>query len=104
MPRKVKLSPHDPNWACLYQEEAGKLADFLSHEIIAIHHMGSTAIPGIFAKPIIDILVVVTSIDRIDGYNDQMVTNTQKLNLISFGVSMKKSNRSENSIPAKQAL
>jgi GrpB-like predicted nucleotidyltransferase (UPF0157 family) len=74
MPRKVELSPHDPNWARLYQEEASKLADILSYEIIAIHHMGSTAILGIFAKPIIDILVVVTEIDRIDGYNHQMAT------------------------------
>lgn len=72
--RRVELTPHDPNWARLYQEEVGKLADILSHEIIAIHHMGSTAIPGISAKPIIDILVVVTKIDRIDGYNHQMAT------------------------------
>lgn len=74
MPRRVELFPHDPNWARLYQEEAGKLANLLYSEMIAIHHMGSTAIPAIFAKPIIDILVVVKNIDRIDQYNDQMTT------------------------------
>jgi GrpB-like predicted nucleotidyltransferase (UPF0157 family) len=72
MPRKVILLPHDPNWTNQYLEEAERLADVLSSEMIAIHHMGSTAIPAIYAKPIIDILVVVKDINRIDPYNNQM--------------------------------
>jgi GrpB-like predicted nucleotidyltransferase (UPF0157 family) len=74
MPRKVNLLPHDPTWADKYQEEADRLAAVLSPEIIALHHIGSTAIPDIVAKPIIDILIEVKEINQIDLYNDQMTT------------------------------
>jgi len=74
MPRKVELILHDPTWADKYQEEADRLTAVLSPEIIAIHHIGSTAIPNIFAKPIIDILIEVKEINRIDHYNDQLAT------------------------------
>jgi GrpB-like predicted nucleotidyltransferase (UPF0157 family) len=74
MPRKVELLPHDPNWAGQYQEEANRLIAVLFLEIITIHHIGGTAIPDIFAKPIIDILIEVKEINRIDQYNDQMAT------------------------------
>jgi GrpB-like predicted nucleotidyltransferase (UPF0157 family) len=70
----VELFPHDPNWAEMYQEEADRLAKLFYAEMVTIHHMGSTAIPAIYAKPIIDILVVVKNIDRIDQYNDQMTS------------------------------
>jgi len=74
MPRKVELLPHDSTWADKYQEEAHSLTTVLSPEIIAIHHIGSTAIPDIFAKPIIDILIEVKEINRIDHYNNLMAT------------------------------
>jgi GrpB-like predicted nucleotidyltransferase (UPF0157 family) len=74
MPRKVELTRYDPTWADQYHEEADRLTAVLSPEIIAIHHIGSTAIPDIFAKPIIDILIEVKEIIRIDHYNDQMAT------------------------------
>lgn len=74
MPRRVILFPHDPDWVNLYQEEADQLASALSSEITAIHHMGSTAVPGIFAKPIIDIMIVVKDINRIAQYNHRMET------------------------------
>jgi len=72
MPCKVELLPHDPTWADKFQQEAYRLTAVLSPEIIAIHHIGSTAIPDIFAKPIIDILIEVKDINRIEAYNDQL--------------------------------
>lgn len=72
MPRKVELSAYDPGWADKYLLEAERLTAILSAEILAIHHIGSTAIPNIYAKPIIDILIVVKDIERIEHYNDQM--------------------------------
>jgi GrpB-like predicted nucleotidyltransferase (UPF0157 family) len=72
MPRIVRLEPHNPAWVRLYHEEAGRLAGLLSADLVAIHHIGSTSIPTIKAKPIIDLLVEVRDIGRIDAFNPQM--------------------------------
>ena len=73
MARKVEVVPHNPNWPMLFQSEAGKLAAILGEEVLAIHHIGSTAIPDMSAKPIIDILVAVHHIAKIDGFNEKMM-------------------------------
>jgi len=56
----VHLVPYDPNWPQLYRQESERLpalAPFIS--ILAIEHFGSTAVPAMAAKPIVDILVGV---------------------------------------------
>lgn len=73
MARKVKVVPHDPTWSKLFRAEADRIAAVLGQEVMAIHHIGSTAIPNISAKPIIDILVEVLDIEKIDGFNDEMM-------------------------------
>jgi GrpB-like predicted nucleotidyltransferase (UPF0157 family) len=73
MARKIKVLPHDPNWSKLFKAEANKLAAVLGQEVIAIHHIGSTAIPNISAKPIVDILVEVYDIEQIDEFNEEMM-------------------------------
>ena len=57
----------------MFTQESARLAGILSTEIVACHHIGSTAIPGILAKPIVDILLEVKDIQRIDSYNDQLI-------------------------------
>lgn len=59
----VKLMSAHEEWALLFQEERRALLEKLAGHIVAIEHVGSTAIPGVPAKPIIDILLVVSSID-----------------------------------------
>ena len=63
---KVALVPHDDNWAYEYQLTQNELKKILGDNIIEIHHVGSTAIKGIVSKPIIDIAVVVESIEAIN--------------------------------------
>jgi GrpB-like predicted nucleotidyltransferase (UPF0157 family) len=59
---EVQLVDYDSCWPAMYAEEAGRLRAVLPPELIcAIEHFGSTAIPGLTAKPIIDILVAVRS-------------------------------------------
>jgi GrpB-like predicted nucleotidyltransferase (UPF0157 family) len=48
------------------------LKEIFGQEAAAIHHIGSTSVPGLPAKPIIDILVEVRSIERVDDFNPQM--------------------------------
>ncbi|MHB1000356.1 MAG: GrpB family protein [Armatimonadota bacterium] len=58
----VKLVPHNPIWTDLFEEEKRFLESIFGDTIIAIEHIGSTAIPGIPAKPIIDINIGVESL------------------------------------------
>lgn len=68
MPRFVRLTPHSSQWARLGQEEAVRIQEALGAEVVAVvHHVGSTAIPGIQAKPIIDLLGEVMSLSAIDA-------------------------------------
>jgi GrpB-like predicted nucleotidyltransferase (UPF0157 family) len=73
MVRHIRVVPHDPHWAALYQEEAARLAALLADEFVASYHIGSTAIPGISAKPIIDILVEVRDIGRVDALDSRFM-------------------------------
>ncbi|MFX1365572.1 MAG: GrpB family protein [Promethearchaeota archaeon] len=73
MVRKIKVVPHDPKWKKKFILEARIIKSIFNQEILAIYHIGSTAIPEISAKPIIDILVEVHNIDVIDDYNAKMI-------------------------------
>jgi len=59
--------PHDPEWAAAFAAEAWALTGAMGETCTALHHIGSTAIPGILAKPIIDILCEVSSFELLDG-------------------------------------
>lgn len=58
----VELRDHDPSWKVLFQRERESLAQALGRSAISIEHVGSTAVPGLRAKPVIDILVAVESL------------------------------------------
>jgi GrpB-like predicted nucleotidyltransferase (UPF0157 family) len=73
MPRIVEIAPHNTEWKKEFLEEAENLKLIFGEELVAIHHKGSTAIPGIYAKPIIDLMPVVRDIDKVDALNDQMI-------------------------------
>lgn len=64
--RKVEVVPYNPIWETKFKEEATKLERLFEGEVVAIHHIGSTSVPGLDAKPIIDIMPVVRDIERID--------------------------------------
>lgn len=65
-PYAVRLVPHDPHWAEQADIEAGRIHQAVGPAIAAIHHVGSTSIPGIVAKPIIDLMGVGPSLELID--------------------------------------
>ncbi len=66
------MIPYQKNWNTLFQVEKEKLQCILRSEIEEIHHIGSTSINGMHAKPIIDILVVVKHIEKMDDYNEPL--------------------------------
>jgi GrpB-like predicted nucleotidyltransferase (UPF0157 family) len=63
----VELAPPDPAWAERARLEAVWLRAALGESLITVHHIGSTAIPGIRAKPIIDLMPVVRSLADLDA-------------------------------------
>lgn len=67
-PIKVKLLPHSPQWARHAEREANRLREALGSNLVAVHHIGSTAIPGIRAKPILDLLPVVLDLQVLDSF------------------------------------
>jgi GrpB-like predicted nucleotidyltransferase (UPF0157 family) len=67
--RKVDVTSYEPAWPGMFEAEARQLKAELGKIVTAIHHIGSTAIPGMAAKPIIDILMEVSDIDLLDGYD-----------------------------------
>jgi GrpB-like predicted nucleotidyltransferase (UPF0157 family) len=72
MTRKVEVVPHNPNWHSAFEAESQKIVAALGINMIAIHHIGSTAIPTIYAKPIIDMLIAVADIAKIDEQSASM--------------------------------
>ena len=64
LPGKVFLTEPSPQWTQLFEEEAGRIAGRLGAVVVAIEHYGSTSIPGIKAKPIIDLLIGVPHLDE----------------------------------------
>lgn len=55
----IELSGHDPAWAGWYEDEKAALLEALGDAVARIDHIGSTAVAGIQAKPIVDILLQV---------------------------------------------
>jgi GrpB-like predicted nucleotidyltransferase (UPF0157 family) len=64
--RKVEVVSHSPKWPEAFEVESKCVANALGENVVAIHHIGSTAIPSIYAKPIIDLLVEVKDIIQVD--------------------------------------
>ena len=61
----VAVVPYDPRWPEMFQEEKEHLLSCLPATLIKrVEHFGSTAVPGLSAKPIVDILIEVTSLDE----------------------------------------
>ncbi|WP_234040571.1 GrpB family protein [Micromonospora coerulea] len=59
----VRLHRYDPAWPVRYAEEAELLIHTLRDCLVAVEHVGSTSVPGLAAKPVIDILAAVRDFD-----------------------------------------
>ena len=60
LPRDTAVvEPYDPNWPALFEEERRRIMAAVGHIVAGVHHVGSTSIPGMPAKPILDIAVLL---------------------------------------------
>jgi GrpB-like predicted nucleotidyltransferase (UPF0157 family) len=65
---RITIADYDPRWPELFESEKQRLWESLGSHIIDIQHIGSTAVPGLAAKPIIDIMVGVESLKVADAF------------------------------------
>jgi GrpB-like predicted nucleotidyltransferase (UPF0157 family) len=62
---EISIAPYDPEWPNFYESEAASLRRKLPRSVVRkIEHFGSTAVPGLAAKPVIDVLVQVNSLEE----------------------------------------
>ena len=55
----IHLAPYDPNWPRQFEEQAARIRGALGDRALLVEHAGSTSVPGLSAKPIIDIVLAV---------------------------------------------
>ncbi|MGG0172059.1 GrpB family protein [Paenibacillus dokdonensis] len=68
---KVTVVEYDPNWKTEYLKEEQAIKGILQDDLANSFHIGSTSVPNLKAKPIIDILLVVNDIRKLDTYSAQ---------------------------------
>ena len=64
----IELAEYDPEWPRLYAREADRIGAALGPSALRIEHVGSTSVPGLAAKPLIDIVLVVADTRDEDAY------------------------------------
>jgi len=87
--REVELVPHNPEWTQLANQEIDRFREGLSFPIIGIYHIGSTSIPDIKAKPILDFVMEVENLEDV-------------LNSLSEFEAVDYQNKGEFGIPGRQ--
>jgi len=68
MSPQIRIVDYDVVWPQLFQREADRIKSVLGHRALCVEHVGSTSVPGIAAKPTIDILLVVGNSADEDAY------------------------------------
>lgn len=72
MPLTSRIAPPNPSWPQQYRHEATRLEPVFGTALVAIHHVGSTAVPGLYAKPEIDLLAVVENTTKVDAWSSEL--------------------------------
>ena len=70
----IEFVQHDPHWRELYETVAAAIQTALGSAAVSVDHVGSTAIPGIIAKPVVDVLILVAAYDPDARYRDPLAS------------------------------
>lgn len=65
---KISIQPYNPYWSILFEQEKASIESILHGHVTSIQHIGSTSVPGLGAKPIIDIMAGVPSLAEADEF------------------------------------
>lgn len=87
--RTISVVPYNHHWPEAYTSEAASLKNVLKSVVISIHHIGSTSVPGLPSKPVLDMLIEVTSLAELER-------SSASLNALGYTA------RGENGIPGRR--
>lgn len=71
--RAVVIEPYSPAWLTLFEEHRRRIEDALGSVACRVDHIGSTAVPGLAAKPIVDIQVSVPDVEHEPSYLEPLL-------------------------------
>jgi len=83
--RDMSVAPYSPKWPTAFAAEAARLRMALGDLVVRIHHIGSTAVPGLAAKPVIDILLEVRDLSQLDA-SDRVMESLGYLPRGEYGI------------------
>ncbi|WP_435081624.1 GrpB family protein [Clavibacter michiganensis] len=72
-PLTVVLQEHDPGWAEAYLVHRRRILEAVGDAALAVEHIGSTSVPGLAAKPIVDVVLVVADITAEEDHVERLV-------------------------------
>ena len=78
MASRYFFAEYSPDWPAAFECEAANIRGLLGDAAVDVHHIGSTSVPQLAAKPVIDILPVVRSIERVDELTPALVATGYK--------------------------
>ena len=71
--RNIVIVPWDASWPARFESEAQRLKSALGSILLDVQHVGSTSVPGLPSKPLLDIMLVVTDLAALDERNEEMI-------------------------------
>ncbi|HTN80731.1 MAG TPA: GrpB family protein [Acidimicrobiales bacterium] len=83
--RRIVIVDHDPTWPERYEVERTRILDALGDRALDIQHIGSTSVPGLAAKPIVDICVTVADVDDDPSFSPDLVAAGYELRVREEG-------------------
>ena len=78
---RIVLVDYDPRWPALFERESDRIRLALGSRALRIEHTGSTSVPGLVAKPIVDILLVVNNSAHEDAYAPALIASGYALHI-----------------------
>lgn len=73
MLRRIEVVPYNPGWPAAAAEAIELLHGLFGPALVDLHHIGSTSVPGLAAKPIIDLLGEALSLEAVDACDDRLI-------------------------------
>lgn len=96
LPMKIEIVEYNPRWPEMYRNEATPIKSALDDNYVVIHHFGSTSVPGLVAKPKIDILAVVKNFSSINVLELEKIGFENKGEIIKTGRYFRKKESKNN--------
>ena len=84
-PRTITIADYDPSWPSRFEEERSAVITALGDRARRVEHIGSTAVPGMAAKPVIDIQLTVDDLDDVAAYDPMLTGAGYELRVLEPG-------------------